>query len=433
MTRLAAPDNDNSVAGTAVYRRGADPGKLRKVERLKTAVVIVAAGKGSRAANREAPVPKQYRPLGGVPVLNRTLSVFAGHDKVGDIVAVIHGDERDRFAETAALFAGRLLEPAIGGVTRQESVLAGLEMLEPAAPDYVLIHDAARPFVSPHLIDRVVAALQESDAVVPALPVSDTLKREEAGHVVATIDRSGLWAAQTPQGFRFKTILDAHRAARKEKRNDFTDDAAIAEWHGSGVVIADGERNNVKLTTAEDFAIAEQQFTASEIRVGQGFDVHAFGPGDHVVLCGVKIPHSRALTGHSDADVGLHALTDALLGAIGDGDIGTHFAPDDPQWRGVASEIFLSDAAARVHTLAGTIVNVDITLICEEPKIGPHRAAMVEALSTILQIAPDRIGVKATTTEGLGFTGRGEGIAATATATIRLDQARNNGHGQDTD
>ena len=385
-----------------------------------TAVVILAAGKGSRAANSAAAIPKQYRSLGGIQVLSRTLSAFANHSKVDDIVTVIHADEQDSFTRATAPFADRLMAPAIGGETRQESALAGLEMLEPLSPKNVLIHDAARPLVSPELIDRVIAGLRESEAVVPALPVSDTLKLEKDGYVAATLERSSLWAAQTPQGFHFKTILEAHRAAAKEGKNAFTDDSAIAEWKGSRVALVEGEKSNVKLTTANDFEIAEKQFAAGETRVGQGFDVHAFSEGDHVVLCGVKIPHSRALAGHSDADVGLHALTDALLGAIGDGDIGSHFPPDDPAWKGMTSDKFLSDAVTRVRRLGGAIINVDITLICEEPKIGPHRAAMVEAVSTTLQIEPGRVSVKATTTESLGFTGRGEGIAATATATIQL-------------
>ena len=316
---------------------------------MKTAVVILAAGRGSRAVADGTAPPKQYRALGGVPVLTRTLTAFAGHDRVGDIVTVIHADEQDMFETTAAPFAGRLRPPVIGGATRQASALAGLETLEPLAPQNVLIHDAARPFVSHRLIDRVIGGLSVNEAVVPALPVADTLKRERGGCVAETLERASLWAAQTPQGFRFDAILDAHKAAAKAGEKSFTDDASIAEWRGARVALVEGERGNVKLTTADDFEMAEKQIAADETRVGQGFDVHAFGDGGALVLCGVTIPHTRGLTGHSDADVGLHALTDALLGAIGDGDIGTHFPPDDPAWKGVASARFLSDAATRVR------------------------------------------------------------------------------------
>jgi len=416
----AAPYYGNSAGKTALAGVIVGLRWLWSGDTVKAAVVILAAGKGSRAGGDGQALPKQYRALGGIPVVNRTLTAFAEHDRIGEIVVVVHADEQDMFARTAAPFADRLRAPVIGGATRQESALAGLETLAPLAPQNVLIHDAARPFVSPGLIDRVIDELGENDAVVPALPVSDTLKKERGGYVVETLERSSLRTAQTPQGFRFGAILDAHKAAAKTAENGFTDDASIAEWQGARVALVEGDKGNVKLTTAEDFAMAEKQIAAGESRVGQGFDVHAFGDGGPLILCGVTIPHPRGLTGHSDADVGLHALTDALLGAIGDGDIGTHFPPGDPTWAGAASDRFLSDAAARIRTRGGTIINVDVTIICEEPKIGPHRQAMIEAIATILEIEPGRVSVKATTTERLGFTGRNEGIAASATATVRM-------------
>lgn len=386
---------------------------------MSTAVIVVAAGRGERAKGADR-LPKQYRSVRGLPVMQRTLAAFAGHERLDSILPVIHCDDRDRFEQVAAPFAGRLLEPATGGATRQQSVLAGLEALEALAPENILIHDAARPFLSGALIDRVIAALETSPGAIPALPVADTLKRAEDGRVTRTLDRTGLWAAQTPQGFRFDAILAAHKAAAETGKSDFTDDASIAEWHGIDVALVEGESGNMKLTTAEDFALAEKGGGTGETRVGQGYDVHRFADGDHVILCGVKITHDRSLAGHSDADVGLHALTDALLGALGDGDIGAHFPPTDPKWRGCASDVFLRDAARRVRERGGRILNVDVTLICEAPKVGPHRQAMREAVAGILEIEVERVGVKATTTEGLGFTGRGEGIAAMATAMLAV-------------
>ncbi len=387
---------------------------------MSTAVVIVAAGRGTRASEAGDALPKQYRRLAGVPVLTRTLGAFARHPAIAGIVSVIHPEDRDHYDAAAAPFAGRLLAPVPGGATRQESVLAGLEALHSESPASVLIHDAARPFVSAGVIDRVTGALERSDGALPALAVADTLKRGAGGAVAETVERAGLWAAQTPQGFRYDAIVSAHHAARAAQGHTFTDDASIAEWHGMGVALVEGEAGNMKLTTADDFALAEQRLAAGETRVGQGFDVHAFEAGDHVLLCGVRIPHDKSLAGHSDADVGLHAVTDALLGAVGEGDIGSHFPPSDPRWRGASSAIFLRDAAARVQARGGALVHVDVTLICERPKIGPHREAMRDTLAALLDTEPARVSVKATTTEGLGFTGRGEGIAALATATVRL-------------
>jgi 2-C-methyl-D-erythritol 4-phosphate cytidylyltransferase/2-C-methyl-D-erythritol 2,4-cyclodiphosphate synthase len=314
-----------------------------------------------------------------------------------------------------------------GGDSRQASVLAGLEALTALGPERVLIHDAARPLLSPDIVDRVLDALDRHPACLAALPVADTLKQEADGRVRRTVDRRGLWRAQTPQGFHFEAILAAHRAARDEAAGEFTDDAAIAEWRGLEVALVAGSERNIKLTTAEDLDLAERLLrvpdaSASEIRHGTGFDVHAFAPGDHVMLCGVRVPHDQALTGHSDADVGLHALTDAVLGAIGAGDIGDHFPPSDMRWRGAESGQFLAHAAALVAQAGGRIVHLDVTLICERPKIGPHKAAMRLLVAGLLGLDPGRVSVKATTTEGLGFAGRREGIAAMASATVELPQ-----------
>jgi 2-C-methyl-D-erythritol 4-phosphate cytidylyltransferase/2-C-methyl-D-erythritol 2,4-cyclodiphosphate synthase len=300
-------------------------------------------------------------------------------------------------------------------------VLAGLEALVPHAPAIVLVHDAARPFASAGLIERAIKNARRYDAVVPALPVSDTVKTVDVGdRVTGTLDRAALRIVQTPQAFRFGALLAAHRRAAAAGRSDFTDDAALAEWAGLEVHVFDGETGNFKMTTTEDFARAEAMAALGDVRTGNGVDVHAFGDGDHVVIGGVRIPHDRALTGHSDADVGLHALVDAILGALADGDIGSHFPPSDPQWLGAASDQFLSYAAARVAARGGVIAHLDLTIVCERPKIGPHRDDIRTRIAEIVGIAIDRVAVKATTSERLGFTGRGEGIAAYATATVRL-------------
>lgn len=381
------------------------------------AVVIVAAGRGTRFG---APLPKQYLPLGGTPLLRRTLARFAGHGAIGDIVVVIHPDDAARYAAAVEGFA---LRPWVaGGASRQESVCLGLEALAGAGIDRVLIHDAARPFVAASLVDRVLAALDRVPGAIAALPVRDTVKRAGGGappHIEATIERAGLWRAQTPQGFHFDAILAAHRAARGR---ELPDDAAVAEQAGLAVELVEGDEDAFKVTTAEDLVRAERLLAAqqSDVRTGSGFDVHAFGPGDHVWLCGVRVPHEHGLVGHSDADVGLHALTDALLGTIGAGDIGVHFPPSEARWRGAPSWKFLAHAAELVAARGGAVAHVDVTLICERPKIGPHREAMVVRIAEILALAPERVSVKATTTEGLGFTGRREGIAAQAIATVRL-------------
>jgi 2-C-methyl-D-erythritol 4-phosphate cytidylyltransferase/2-C-methyl-D-erythritol 2,4-cyclodiphosphate synthase len=315
------------------------------------------------------------------------------------------------------------LPPAFGGATRQASVRAGLEALAPQKPDIVLVHDAARPFASAALVARAIDAAQKTGAAVPALPVTDTVKSvDRQGFVEATLDRKKLRTVQTPQAFAFAALLEAHRKAAALGREDFTDDASLAEWAGMKVAVFDGEPGNIKITSADDFARVEaMQFASlSDVRTGTGIDVHAFGPGDHVVLGGLAIPHDRMLTGHSDADVVLHALTDAILGTLAEGDIGAHFPPSDPQWRGASSDRFLKFAVERVAARGGRIAHLDVTVVCEAPKIGPHRDAMRANIAELAGIALERVAVKATTSEKLGFTGRGEGIAAFATATVRL-------------
>jgi 2-C-methyl-D-erythritol 4-phosphate cytidylyltransferase/2-C-methyl-D-erythritol 2,4-cyclodiphosphate synthase len=391
---------------------------------VSTAAVIVAAGRGTRAENGGG-MPKQYLLLGHAPVLAYSLRTLTGHPRVDTTVVVYNPEDAEFYQTAAAPFAARLRPPVPGGATRQASVLAGLEALGPASPDRVLIHDAARPFLTAELIGDLVAALDTNAGAIAAEPVSDTLKQAAAdGTISRTVDRAGLWRAQTPQAFRYDVILEAHRRAAAEGRCDFTDDAGLAEWAGLPVKLVASSARNMKLTTAEDVELAERLLAPAtalmEPRNGTGFDVHRFAAGDHVWLCGVQIAHTHRLEGHSDADVGLHALTDAILVAIGDGDIGQHFPPSDPQWRGAASRIFLADAATRVRKRGGRIVNVDVTLLCEAPKVGPHREAMREAIGGILGIGAERVGIKATTMEGLGSIGRGEGIAAMASATVLL-------------
>ncbi|MBM3951725.1 MAG: bifunctional 2-C-methyl-D-erythritol 4-phosphate cytidylyltransferase/2-C-methyl-D-erythritol 2,4-cyclodiphosphate synthase [Rhodospirillales bacterium] len=376
--------------------------------------LVVGAGQGTRFGGT---IPKQYLPLAGEPVIRRALSAFLDHPRIGRVRPVIDPAHRDLFHAASAGLA--CLPFVAGGATRQESVRRGLESLIEMKPKLVLIHDAARPFPDAALISRVIDALSSSPAAIPALPVADTLKRADAGgRVAATVPRDGLWRAQTPQGFRFDAILDAHRRLADRAA---TDDAQLAEMAGLAVAMVDGSEDNAKMTTPEDWARAERLLGgAFEPRTGSGFDVHRFAPGDHLMLCGIKVPHDAGLEGHSDADVGLHALTDAILGALGEGDIGQHFPPSDAKWRGASSDIFLRHAAELVAAKGGRIAHVDVTVICERPKVGPHRRAMVERIATILGLAAARVSVKATTTERLGFTGRGEGIAAQAVATVLL-------------
>ncbi|TGP26766.1 MULTISPECIES: bifunctional 2-C-methyl-D-erythritol 4-phosphate cytidylyltransferase/2-C-methyl-D-erythritol 2,4-cyclodiphosphate synthase [unclassified Mesorhizobium] len=387
----------------------------------KVGVVIVAAGRGARAGQADG--PKQYQRIGDRAVIAHTLEKFLSHPSVGPVIVAIHADDRELFDRAAGADAERV-RAITGGLSRQASVRLGLLALREQAPAKVLVHDAVRPFVDAALIDRTIEAIGQRQGALPALPVADTLKRESAtGMIEATVSRTGLHAAQTPQGFPFWPLLAAHEKAHHLGKTDFTDDAAIAEWAHIPVKIVTGSPDNVKLTWARDIAMADQRLSSAlprfpDIRTGNGYDVHAFEPGDHVTLCGVAIPYDRKLSGHSDADVGLHALTDALLATCGAGDIGTHFPPSDPQWKGVASKIFVEHAAKLVRERGGRIANADITLICEAPRVGPHRAAMTAALAAMLGIAPERISIKATTNEKLGFVGRGEGIAAIATASV---------------
>ena len=390
---------------------------------MKTAAVIVAAGRGSRAAAASG-VPKQYAHIGGEAVLTHTLRALATHPRIDLVQVVIHPDDAAAYSDAWPDTARPVLPPVPGGATRQDSSLRGLEALSVHDIGAVMIHDAARPFVDPGTISRVLHALERFQGAIPGLAVADTLKRVgRSGAIAGTVDRAQLWRAQTPQAFRFADIIAAHRKAAAAGRHDFTDDAALAEWAGLSVTVVQGSEENRKITTPEDLAMAERVLRRApvpDIRSGTGFDVHRFAEGDHVWLGGVRIAHSHRLEGHSDADVALHALTDALLGAIGDGDIGQHFPPSDVRWKGAASQLFLKDAARRVAARGGRIGNVDLTILCEAPRIGPHRDAMRAAIAEILGIAVERVGVKATTTEGLGFTGRREGIAAMATATVVL-------------
>jgi len=384
----------------------------------QVAAVVVAAGQGLRAGGE---IPKQFRRIAGETLLERALSVFAEASDVTFVQPVIRPNDVDLVRRLTR--GMNVLEPVAGGATRQASVRAGLEALVSCTPDIVLVHDAARPFASASLITRAIEAAEKTGAALPALPVTDTVKRiDNAGTIEATLDRNSIRLVQTPQAFAFPVLFDAHRRALAQGRDDFTDDAALAEWAGIKVNVFAGDPGNIKFTTPEDFARAEaiQSAGLGDVRTGSGLDVHAFGPGDHVTLGGIRIPHAQALTGHSDADVALHALTDAILGALADGDIGAHFPPSDPQWRGASSDRFLTFAVERVRARGGRIAHLDLTIVCEAPRIGEHRDRMRANIANLAGIGIARVGVKATTSEKLGFTGRGEGIAAYATATIRL-------------
>lgn len=381
------------------------------------AFVIVAAGRGERAG-QSSEGPKQFRRIGGRAVIARTLETVLSWPQTRKVAVALHADDGALFADAVLKADSRLLI-VNGGATRQASVLNALRALAPLKPDHVFIHDGVRPFAGHDLFNRIAERLDGKTGVLPALPVTDTLKRGASGFVAGTVDRSGLYAAQTPQAFPFAAILAAHEKAAG--LGDFTDDAAIAELAGMPVVLCDGAADNVKLTLARDIALADERLAKMrlpDVRTGNGYDVHAFEPGNHVTLCGVKISHDKALSGHSDADVGLHALTDALLATCGAGDIGDHFPPSDPQWRGASSHLFVRHAVGIVRAAGGRIANADVTLISEAPKIAPHRQAMVQALADMLGISADRCSVKATTNESLGFVGRREGIAAIATASV---------------
>ncbi len=390
------------------------------------AILVVAAGRGLRAG---AGGPKQYRLLADRPLLAVTLANLADAAAGAAIQPVIHRDDRDLFEDVLTALTPdqrqAVRAPAIGAATRQGSVRAGLAALNDFknAPEIVLIHDAARPFVSKILTDRAAAAALDFGAAAPGLPLADTIKAvDETGAIVGTPPRDRLRAVQTPQAFAFPLICDAHERAAAAGLADLTDDAAVAEWAGATVRIFEGDPANMKVTTAEDFARAEQRLLGdlADVRVGQGYDVHAFTDGDCIWLGGLRVPHTRGLEGHSDADVLMHAITDAILGALADGDIGSHFPPSDPQWKGAASEVFLRHAAGLARARGGAIAHIDGTIVCEAPKVGPHRDAIRARLAEILGLPIGRVAVKATTSERLGFTGRREGIAAMATATLRL-------------
>lgn len=394
---------------------------MAKERQAGAAVVMVAAGRGERAGRADG--PKQYREIGGSAVIAHTVEAFLAHPAIGDIVVVIHRDDHALLERALGDKLGRV-QVVEGGATRQESTRLGLQALTTDRSRAALIHDGVRPFVDAGVIDRTLAAIAPGVGALPSMPVSDTLKQADGdGKVARTIDRKSLFSAQTPQGFVLSDILDAHERARAHPEVEFTDDASIAEWAGMAVRLVEGSPDNVKLTFARDIEMAHQRLAGAamrfpDVRTGNGYDVHALEPGDFVTLCGVEIAHGARLSGHSDADVGLHALTDALLATCGAGDIGTHFPPSDPQWRGAASRIFVEHAAKIVRAAGGRIANADITLICEAPKVAPHRPAMTAAVAAMLGVEAGRVSIKATTNEKLGFIGRQEGIAAIATASV---------------
>jgi len=387
----------------------------------RVSLVVVAAGRGSRFGGS---LPKQYAPCAGKPLIAHTLEALAGAREFCAVTVVIHPDDRELYDAALAQLSDRaratLTKPAFGGATRQASVRLGLEAQRGLEPEIVLIHDGARPFPSPALVERAIRAAEAKGAAIPATPVTDTIKQVDGeGRIVGAPERAALRAVQTPQAFRFDLILDAHLRAQSA---ELTDDAAVAAEAGHIVHVFEGEAANLKVTTMKDLAEAEARLTAplNDVRVGQGFDVHAFEDGDGVWLGGLFLAHDKKLSGHSDADVALHALADAIYGALADGDIGSHFPPTDPQWRGARSEIFLRHAVQRVRERGGELSHLDVTLVCEAPKIGPHREAMRVRIAEIAGVTIDRCAVKATTSERLGFTGRKEGIACFALATVRL-------------
>lgn len=388
---------------------------------MTVAAVIVAGGNGLRAGGGK---PKQYQLIGGKPVIWWTLKSFFDHPAISHVQVVVGAGHEALFAEATT---GLQLPPlVIGGATRQESCRLGLEACVPFGSTKVLLHDAARPFVSADMISNVIFELDHASAVIPGLPVADTMKFAPGGVISKTVDRAAMWLVQTPQGFDFKKILEAHRKVVREDISGLTDDAAVAEASGIQVRIIAGDRHNRKLTTSEDVELADAELMQKvfsekpDVRTGQGIDFHVFEKGKAVTLCGVAIPHTHKLKGHSDADVALHALTDAILGAIGEGDIGTHFPPSDKQWKNVASSRFVDKAMRFLEARGGVLANVDITILAEAPQISPHIPAMKSVLSPLLQLAADRIAIKATTTEKLGAIGRKEGMAAFAIVTVRL-------------
>jgi 2-C-methyl-D-erythritol 4-phosphate cytidylyltransferase/2-C-methyl-D-erythritol 2,4-cyclodiphosphate synthase len=391
---------------SAIAPRSSGPGPC--------AALIVAAGRGNRFGGHR---PKQYLALAGQPVIRHTVRRFLDHPRIGSVVVVSDPGHRTYYEEALGDLA--IASPVTGGASRQESIRRGLEALAAAdPPEIVLIHDAVRPLLSPALIDRVVTALADADAVLPVLPVVDTLKRVAGEQVVGAQARDGLVRAQTPQGFRFAVILDAHRRLAGA---ELTDDAALASALGIPVRTVAGEEGNLKITAPDDLAEAERRLVAAQRwRTGFGFDVHRLVPGRRLVLGGVEIPHELGLAGHSDADVVAHAITDALLGSIAAGDIGQHFPPGDARWRDADSAVFLARAIELIAAAGGRVENVDVMLMCERPRIAPYREAMRARLAELLRLPVERVSVKATTTERLGFTGREEGIAAQAVVSVAL-------------
>ncbi len=389
---------------------------MPKRDGIKVAALLLAGGRGTRAGSGQ---PKQYRAIGERSVLRRALDCFVASPLVDIVRVVIHPDDHELYDEATSGL--NINEPVHGGSERHLSALNGLESLVAEAPDFVLIHDAARPFVSPELIEGVISALDDAPGAIPALPVFDTLKRVAPTDfaIVETVDRDDIWRAQTPQAFHFAAILDAHRS---RESGSPTDDAAVLEQAGMIVSVTEGDEKNIKVTSPEDFERAAHILwnTRMQTRIGSGFDVHKLGPGDGVMLCGVDVPCDSTLIGHSDADVALHALTDALLGSVGAGDIGQHFPPSDPQWKGAASHLFVEAAVEHVRQAGGFICNIDVTIIGERPKVGPHREQMRANIARLLGVSPQHVNVKATTTERLGFTGRGEGLAAQAIVSIEI-------------
>jgi 2-C-methyl-D-erythritol 4-phosphate cytidylyltransferase / 2-C-methyl-D-erythritol 2,4-cyclodiphosphate synthase len=398
-----------------------------------TVALVVAAGRGKRAASGSH--PKQYVEVSGRAVLAHTLVPLLAHRRIDYVLVVRHADDQALYEAAVAplLPHAKLLASVSGGVERQDSVRLGLAALRDLAPSLVLIHDAARPYVTAEMLDRLFKALGRNAAAILASPMTDTVKRVEVGGLIQeTIPRETLWRAETPQAFRYHDIAKAHDAAAQAKTIAFTDDASVLEWAGLPVAVVDSGGLNGKITWPEDLAMAEARLGTKrgrsvvtavdvpDVRTGQGFDVHKFKPGDHIWLCGVRLKHTHGVDAHSDGDVGLHALTDALLGAIGDGDIGQHFKNTDPRWKDAASDQFLADALRRVKARGGVVTNVDVTVLSEAPKIAPHRDAMRKRIAEILELDVSRVSVKATTTETLGFTGRREGLAALATATVIL-------------
>ncbi|SEE34622.1 2-C-methyl-D-erythritol 2,4-cyclodiphosphate synthase [Rhizobiales bacterium GAS191] len=423
-----SPSDDNLIPASARTYRQFVPSisslDFPKAPALpKTAALIVAAGRGLRAGGER---PKQYQLLGGISVLERAIRALREAAGVAQAIVVIHPDDAEEYEAITARLAPQcpdfLLPPAFGGATRQASVRAGLEALSEVPPEIVLIHDAARPFVSPALVARAIAAAHQHGAAVPGIPVNDTIRRLGAGRPYGeTLARESLRAIQTPQAFAFAKIRDAHARAASAGLDAFTDDGGLAEWAGLDVHVFEGEAENAKLSLPSDFArAAEHLRIRTETRTGLGYDVHAFGAGAFIMLGGVRIAHDRGVMAHSDGDVLLHALTDAVLGALGDGDIGVHFPPPEPRWKDAASRLFLADAVARARRRGGRILHLDATVICEAPRLTAHRQAIRASIAEICGLDEGRVSIKATTSERLGFTGRGEGIAAQAIATLEM-------------